>query len=403
LVEDKLITLKQEMDENLFNGIIPFWLKNVLDFESNGFNGIVLPNLVIKKDAEKGLLMAARALWLFSRAYSLKNNDDYIKAAKLLYDYLQRYFLDSVHGGYYWLLNYKGEPLDETKKAYGQAFALYALSEYASVSHDNNALEAAHSLFLLMEEKFRDREYGAYIESGLRDFSENPVMKLSDREPAAVKTMNTNLHVMEALANYALHFPSDNVLAALKDETDSFIDNILLPAGHLGMFFNREWEPLNDRISYGHDIEAAWLLTEAAHLTKDKELIEKAAKASVFLSRTAVYEAFDKDGGITCEGDSHGHHEGFKEWWMQAEAIVGFINAFELTNKMIYLEKALSLWDYCKKKLISPEGEWYFYINKDGTTDKTKELAGPWKCPYHTGRACMEVTRRVDTIIQRIR
>jgi len=212
--------------------------------------------------------------------------------------------------------------------------------------------------------------------------------------------MNTNLHVMEAYSALALHFPGNNIRAALEREIYAFRNFIVRKTGHLGMFFSMDWNLLSGLISYGHDLEASWLLTEAAKITGNNELINDCREASILLSETALKEAIDADGGIICEGDENGpHRNNFKEWWAHPEAMVGFLNAFELTKKEIFLEKSLSVWEYCKKTLIRPEGDWYFYVDKDGNSDTKHEIAGQWKCPYHTGRACMEVRERLDKFL----
>lgn len=395
----KLDLYKGEVETELVSNILDFWLRNVLDFETGGFNGKVEADGTPDPRAEKGVLMATRALWTFSRAYRMLGDPEYLKAGGLLFNYIEKHFIDHEHGGVYWLLDHEGRAVDTEKKIYGQAFAIYGLSEFAKVSGNEKAKQLAFSLFELTEKYGRDSEHNGYIESRLRDWSPNPVMKLSSREPEAPKTMNTNLHVMEAYATLALHFPSDKILEALKSETEIFKRHIVRPYGHLGMFFSMDWKLLSGLISYGHDLEASWLLTEAAEIVKDGRLLAECKDASVLLSETALKEAIDADGGVICEGDEKGPHKMFKEWWAQPEGMVGFMNAYQLTKNEVFIEKSLALWEYCKKMLIRPEGEWYFYVDADGKTDTKKEIAGQWKCPYHTGRACIEISERILNII----
>jgi mannobiose 2-epimerase len=398
---DKLILSRYagEVEAELVSNILDFWMRNVIDYDTGSFNGSVSGDGTINPKADKGVLMATRALWTFSRAYKTIPDAEYLKTADLLFNYIDRHFIDKEYGGVYWLLDYSGIPVKTEKKIYGQAFALFGLAEYAKASGNKKALELASDLFDLCEKFGRDHESGGYIESYLRGWEPAPVMKLSSREPDAPKSMNTNLHVMEAYSTFAHHFPDDKIKEALEKEVHSFKNFIVRKAGHLGMFFDMDWKLLSENISYGHDLEASWLLTEAAENTGNKELITESREASILLAETALQEAIDKDGGIICEGDEKGPHiKNFKEWWMQAEAMVGFLNAYQITKKEIFLEKSLSLWEYSKKMLIRPEGEWYFYVGADGITDKTRELAGQWKCPYHTGRACIEVHERLTAL-----
>lgn len=400
---DKLILSRYaaEVEAELVSNILDFWMRNVIDFDNNTFNGSVMGDGTINPKADKGVLMATRALWTFSRSYQSIKDEEYLKTANLLYKYISEYFIDKEFGGVYWLLDYAGIPVNTEKKIYGQAFALFAFAEYAKVSGNNEALDKASALFDLCEKYGRDTESGGYIESRLRGWEPAPVMKLSSREPDAPKSMNTNLHVMEAYSTLAHYFPEAKFKQALEKEVYVFKNYIIRKTGHLGMFFDMDWNLLSGLMSYGHDLEASWLLMEAAENTRNDELVNDCRESSILLSETALKEAIDKDGGIICEGDENGPHlKNFKEWWAQPEAMVGFLNAYQLTKRDIFLEKSLSLWEYSKKMLIRPEGDWYFYVGRDGKPDKVHEIAGQWKCPYHTGRACIEVRERLDKILK---
>jgi mannobiose 2-epimerase len=324
---------------------------------------------------------------------------EYLKTADLLFNYIDRFFVDKAYGGTYWMLDHAGRPLDSIKKFYGQSFTMYGLTEYAKASGSVKALDMAYELFSLCEKYGRDRKHGGYIESRARDWSESPDLRLSDREPASPKSMNTNLHVMEALATLGGYYRDPKVLEALESIIDVYITKILQPNGHFGMFFSMEWKKLSELMSYGHDIEGSWLLTEAAEFSGNMELLHSTEKAAMFMAETAIKEAIDADGGIFCEGDEKGPHKMFKEWWAQPEGMVGFMNAYQYTKDDKYIEQSLAIWEYCKKKLLRPGGEWYFYVSADGSTDTTKDLAGPWKCPYHTGRACIETSERLEKIL----
>jgi cellobiose epimerase len=397
--KQKLSRYAGEVEAELVGNILDFWLRNVIDFDTGGFNGSVMGDGTINPKADKGVLMATRALWTFSRAYNSLKDPEYLKAADLLYKYISEYFIDKEFGGVYWLLDYSGIPIQTEKKIYGQAFAIYGLTEYAKASDNKNAFVLARGLFDLCEKYGHDPDSGGYIEARLRDWAAAPVMKLSSREPDAPKTMNTNLHVMEAYSNFAHYFPEAKIKQALEKEIYAFKNYIVKKNGHLGMFFDMDWNQLSGHISFGHDLEASWLLMEAAENTWNDELVKECREASLLLSETALKDAIDKDGGIICEGDEKGPHlKNFKEWWAQPEAMVGFLNAYQLTKKEIFLEKSLALWEYSKKMLIRPEGDWYFYVGADGRPDKIHEIAGQWKCPYHTGRACMEVHERLNKI-----
>src|SRR5208337_3176058 len=144
---------------------LDFWMKNVIDYDSGGFNGSVGGDGVANPRADKGIIMATRILWTFSRVYMKLGDAQYLKTAEIIYKYILDYFVDKKHGGVFWLLDYKGNPVDETKKFYGQAFAIYAFSEFAKASGTRQALEEANKLFGFVEKYGRDLKYGGYIDA----------------------------------------------------------------------------------------------------------------------------------------------------------------------------------------------------------------------------------------------
>ncbi len=391
-----LLKYKNEVLAEVRDNILEFWMKNVIDYDSGGFNGSVAGDGTINAGADKGLLMATRILWTFSRAYMELKDPRYLKTSDLMFNYISNYFIDKEHGGAFWLLDCRGKPKDRMKKLYGQGFTVFALAEYAKASLNGRALNMANDLFALCEKYGRDREFGGYIDALGHDWSKTGDTRLSAREMNAPKSMNTNLHVMEAYSALAGYYRDKKVTEALESLVNVFNKKIYRPSRHLAMFFDMKWKKQSDLISYGHDIETSWLMTEAAEVTGNRQLMHDTTVRSIAIAQISLKQAIDKDGGLFCEGDSKGPHKMFKEWWMQAEAMVGYMNAYQLTGKEIFLEQSVSFWEYCKKKLIRPEGGWYFYATKDGAPDTAHEIAGQWKCPYHTGRTCFEIRKRIE-------
>jgi mannobiose 2-epimerase len=399
----KLEIYGKEVVAELRNNILPFWMNNVIDYKSGGFLGAINGDGTPDPAADKGAIMAARILWTFSRAYIKFKDEKYRKAAELMNGYVMDYFIDKEYGGVYWMLDSAGKPLDTVKKFYAQGFMLFGLAEFSKASGDKKALAEARELFALCEKYGRDKKNGGYIDALGRGWEKIDDMRLSSKELNAPKSMNINLHIMEAFAVLDMYHRDSKVTKALEDIVRVFISKIIQPNHHFDLFFDMEWNSQADIISYGHDIEGSWLITEAAHIAGNKALIKEAEAAGISLAEEILLHGIDNDGGLLNEGDSNGPHNGphdrGKEWWMQAEAMVGFLNAYEITGREIYLDKSMSAWEYVKKYVIRPQGEWYFLINKDGTPDVSQQLAGQWKCPYHNGRACMEVYERISKLL----
>jgi mannobiose 2-epimerase len=385
---------RKETLAELTDNILAYWLKNVVDFDLDSFHGYIDGKGVVDPKADKGVILATRILWAFSRAHTKLKDEKYLRAAELMARYIRDHFLDKEHGGVFWMLDSEGAAVDKTKKFYGQAFAIYAFAEYFEASGDRQALSEAKKLFDLMEKHGRDHVEGGYIDAVGSDWSPIPDTRLSDKDLNTPKSMNTNLHVLEAYAELAKQDPKGPVVEALESLVNIFLDKIIRPNRHFGLFFDHSWNEVSGNISYGHDIEGSWLLFEAAERTGNESLVKKVTPIAVEMAHVAMEEALDAEGGVLSEREKNGTLKPDKEWWMTAEAMVGFFNTYELTGNDAYLEKSISAWKFCKKYFVRPDGEWYEAINDKGEPYFDRELVGPWKCPYHSGRACMEIIER---------
>ena len=177
------------------------------------------------------------------------------------------------------------------------------------------------------------------------------------------------------------------------------LDRILDPTTfHLGLFFANDWSPQTDRISFGHDIEAAWLLHEAAAVVGDPGLLARVRKVAVEIARVTSEQALDPDGSLLYEANSKGLTQTMKEWWPQAEGAVGFVDAFQISGEKKYLQAGLRLWDFIEREIVDREyGEWYRSVSREGIKSKDAKVSF-WKCPYHNGRTCLELIDRLKGI-----
>lgn len=389
--------MKYETQRDLIENILPFWMKNMPD-PSGGFLGRIDGTGTVVPDAGKGAILNARILWTFSAAWIHFHDRRYLDAAERAYLYIRDNFIDKEYGGVYWCLGPDGTPLDTKKQFYAIAFTVYALSEYYAACRDVAALDLAVSLYRSIEDHSLDREREGYLEACSRDWKPIEDMRLSEKDRNDAKTMNTHLHILEAYTGLYRVWRDKELAASLGNTIELFLDRIIGPDGHLILFFDREWEPQSTMFSYGHDIEASWLLCEAASVLGDEKLLQRVENASMRVASASV-EGFSDDGGMLYEYDPvSGYRNDSREWWVQAETVVGCINQFRLTGDEVWKERALSEWNFIKKNIICPDGEWYWAaIPKGGgfVPDTVNDRAGFWKCPYHNARMCLEIIDRI--------
>ncbi len=382
-----------EVKENLIENIIPFWEK-LRDNEHGGYYGLLDFDLNLHKEATKGVILNSRILWFFTNAYTTLGDKGCLEHAKHAYEFLKNFCLDKEYGGVYWSLNYKGEAEDSTKHTYNQAFAIYALSSYYGATKDEEALKIAYGLYDLIETKCRDSV--GYLEAFDRTFTPVDNDKLSENGLMASKTMNTLLHVFEAYTELYRVDGKEEVGNRLRWMMDQFADVLYNKERRiLEVFFDENMNTISDLNSYGHDIEASWLIDRGCEVLGDSAYTEKMLKVTNALREHILEAGFD---GTSLNNEIFkGEIDTTKVWWVQAEALLGYINGYQLdSTKTEYLEASKKLWNFINTYIIDKrEGsEWFYDLNKDGEPESKKEIVGPWKCPYHNGRMCFEVIHR---------
>ena len=384
-----------EIRKELVNGIIPFW-KNLRDDEYGGYYGLLDYDLNLDKKAEKGCILNSRITWFFANAYLLLKDESLLDEAKHGYEFLKNKCLDKEYGGIYWSLNYDGTPKDTTKHTYNQAFCIYALSTYYAASKDAEALKIAMQLFGKIETTCMDE--AGYLEAFTRDFKPESNEKLSENGVLADKTMNTLLHVFEAYTELYRVSKETKVKERLMWIMDVFADKVYNPKLHRQeVFFDKNYNSIIDLHSYGHDIETAWLMDRGTEVLGDETYTERMGAITRDLTSQIYKVAFDGHSlANECEKGVVNEH---RVWWVQAEAIVGFLNGYEKdSQKKEYLEAAESIWEFIKEHVMDKrEGsEWFWEVDKEGKPYEGRPIVEPWKCPYHNGRMCMEVIRRMS-------
>ncbi len=415
----EIAQIKAEMQDVVENNILSFWFNKMQDGQRRGFYGQMRGDGTLVPDADKGCILNARILWSFSAAYRVLGKPDYLMAATRAKDYILEHFIDKIYGGTYWSLNAEGNPLDTKKQFYAIGFVIYGLSEYARATGDPEAFDYAIRLFDGIEQHSWDPQYGGYIEACTREWDTIADMRLSDLDANYPKSQNTHLHIIEPYTNLFRLMQerpelmqgrpcplatgeswgdvSLRVEKSLRQLIDIFCDKILNPeTHHLDLFFDMDWTRGAGWLeSYGHDIECSWLMHEAALVLGDKQVLQK-VEPIVRLVAKASEKGLNADGSMTHEANlDTGHIDADRHWWVQAEAVVGFLNIYQYFGDTDALQHGLRCWQYIKDNLIDwKNGEWFWSRDPQGNINLKDDHAGFWKCPYHNSRMCLEIIER---------
>lgn len=381
--------------ESELENILTYWRNNTVDRALGGFIGQIAEGEVIHPDAEKGSVLNARILWSFSAAYNFSGDLKDLYLAQHSFLYIKAHFIDTKHGGVYWSLDHNGLPKDRKKQIYAIAFTIYGLSEYHLAAGDNEALDLAIALFRNIELHSFDPVDGGYFEAFAENWDPVPDLRLSQKDANEKKTMNTHLHVLEAYTTLYKIWPDEHLKNQIISLLGVFNNYIINTNGHLGLFFDEKWNRKSSEVSYGHDIEASWLLLEAAEMIKHQELTLHFKSMAIKIAGASA-DGIDDKAMIYEYSPEDNHRNDEKHWWVQAEAMVGFLNAFEISKNPAFLKHFDRIWTYTKKYIIDHQnGEWFWGRNGDGTLMPKQDKAGLWKCPYHNSRACMEIISRL--------
>lgn len=382
------VIIQQELEQS----ILPFWMR-LKDEQYGGLYGRVTFDLTPVEVGEKGGIAAARHLWSFSSSYRVLKKPEYLSMATHVYQFIKEACIDKVYGGVYWMLDYRGEVIDDRKHIYAQAFMIYGLSEYYRVTKDKEALDLAMVLYDLIESKGFNEDNGAYKEEFTREWVETPNEMLSENGVIADITMNTHIHILEAYTNLYKVAPSDELKERLNYLLALHYERLYQSDRFLGVFFDQNWKSILDLKSFGHDIEASWLIDEALKVLGNED--PRYHRMVIDIAENIRSVAINDDGSLLNEQEGD-HIDRTRIWWAQAEAALGFYNAYQKTNDAVFRAAAEGCWDFIMKYMKDPRegGEWYWSLDEHNLPIK-RDLVEPWKVSYHNTRSCLELIERM--------
>ena len=376
--------------------IADWWCNYAQDHEQGGFYGEVDAHNQPVKNASKGVILNARILWFFSEAARATGDKRYADCAQRAFDYLLQKFHDPEQGGFYWELDASGQLLNSKKQIYAQGFVIYALSAYFQLSENPVARDQALACFALIEQYGVDRQQQGYLEAFTREWGAIADLRLSEKDLNYPKSQNTHLHVLEAYTSLYQICPSAEVKAALRYNIEMF-DNYMINRSnyHLRMFMDLSWQDFSPGLTYGHDIEAAWLIGRALEVLGDAEYHAQLTPDLVKVAYSILNEAIGPQGQVLDAYDFASKTiSPDNVWWVQAEALVGFLYAYHETGDQRFLQATEKVWAFIQAYQLDHQGgEWLWLSSLDSSTGQPSYKAGFWKCPYHNGRAMIECER----------
>ncbi|MEH6406466.1 MAG: AGE family epimerase/isomerase [Leeuwenhoekiella sp.] len=421
--EDLIAQLETAATTNL----IDKWYPLVIDSTDGGYYSDVTYDFELGETKTKMIVSQARHIWTTSKAAELypDSSSSYLNYAKHGFEFLRDVMWDKENGGFHNLITKQGKPISkygEDKTAYGNSFAIYALAEYYRASKNEEALELAKTTFNWLEEHSHDQEYKGYYQSLKLDGT--PIERTADLESTSevgYKDQNSSIHLLEAFTNLYEVWPDGVVAERINELLVLIRDTITTEKGYMNLFFEKDWTPVTykdqsneeikkhyylDHVSFGHDVETAYLMLEASHAIGIKNDTLTLNKGKIMVDH-ALNNGFDNevggfyDGGYYFKGDDKitvVNEE--KNWWSQAEGLntLLLMNHYFPEDKINYREHFDKLWDYTQKYTMDTEhGGWYEWGIDKTPSSKTALKGQIWKTTYHNFRAltnCIEQLKK---------
>jgi mannobiose 2-epimerase len=408
--------LRDKIHASLVDDMTKHWFPRSVD-PDGGFHQTYDRDWTPLPDSDRSLVYQSRMTWTaaaFAR-YSHAHRDEYAGYARRGVEYLDRTMRDGPTGGFHWIVGRDGKAstgLGTEKHVYGTAFALYAASSVFEVTHDETALKVARDAFDWLEKHAHDAKRGGYFEALTRDGQpiltwdpSAPLGKRTDRLGVyyGFKTMNSHIHLLEALAEFYKVEKTPLVKQRLEETLAIVRDKIAVEPGALNLYLTLDWQAAPAHDSFGHDIETAYLLLEAAEVLGIADDPRTVVMARSLVDHALDWGWDDQNGGFYDKGDVFAGkaYDTTKVWWTQAEGLNALLLMHVKHGKTTdrYWKAFRKQWSFIEAHMIDPvHGGWYWETTRDGTPSGETRKATPWKANYHTGRALMNVATMLDQI-----
>jgi mannose/cellobiose epimerase-like protein (N-acyl-D-glucosamine 2-epimerase family) len=421
--KNDVLALKKEAENHLVNELLPFWTSRMKDEVNGGFLTHFDKDGNDSGEDEKSLIAQTRCLYTVSSAHRAGyGNGQFAILARHGADFLINKMWDKEFGGFYWMMDRKGNVKIDQKIIYGHSFAIYSLSEYTLATGDPRGIEYAEKVFDMIQKYCVDSMYGGYWEMFHRDWILcGPGSQGGDR-----KTLDVHMHLMEAFTTLFECTGKDVHRRKLLEVIDLLIYRIIHPVYKTGIpQFYKDWTVApqikfdivwgwdrfsaegqkgnaTDNTCYGHNAEFAWLLLHAFDILKIEPDIYSGLFKTIF--DHTVDNGIDREyGGVYVEGPhSGGVYDKEKEFWQQAEVLIGLLDAVILFGDEKYWDSYRNVHRFVFDKMINKGvGEWYPLMSRRGDPIWT-HMGHSWKINYHTVRSMVQSIKRLGKIESKI-
>jgi mannobiose 2-epimerase len=418
-----LDTIESQMRYAAKQGLLNVYYPRNIDTLYGGYLSTFSFDFKPVGEQDKMIVTQSRNVWSTAKAAMFYHDTSYIAMSRHGFYFLRDKMWDKQYGGFYSLVTRDGTPKSIIKEAYGNAFAIYGMSAYYECSHDTAALNFAKTAFMWLEKNSHDPVYKGYYQHLNRDGSH--VVRTADVKSTSdlgYKDQNSSIHILEALTELYKVWPDDLVRQRLQEMLELIRDKIVTTKGYLQLYFTYDWKPISyrdsadsiikknhyiDHVSFGHDVETAYLMQEADETLNGKASVKTLAVGKKMVDHALKNGWDNKVGGFYDEGYYFKNKPGItityntKNWWAQAEALNTLLMFSEMYpyDAMQYRQKFYKEWQYVQTYLIDHEhGDWYEEGLDNSPEYKAKLKAQIWKTTYHNFRALMNCINRIDSI-----
>jgi mannobiose 2-epimerase len=403
---DAYIKIAGEVEQVLHADVLNVWFPRAVDKKWGGYHSHFARDWQWLPSDGKFSVFQGRMTWVSSQVVlrEPQMREQFIPVVRQGVEYLTNVLWDKEDGGFYWGLDDDGHitpQFTDHKHLYGNSFCIFGLAAAYQATHDPKALDLAKRAFEWMDKHAHDSEHGGYFEWLTRDgtpVASKPGSGEADKNfvgPSGYKSMNTHIHLLEALVQLYQVWPDPTVKARLEELLTIVRDKICVDPGVMNLYFTNDWRPIPDHDSYGHDVETAYLMLEA-----DEALHGKASRATEIMAKMLVDHSLTygwdaKNGGLFREGTTFGKAEDTsKEWWVQAESLNALLMMHERYGKQdpTYFQRFLEQWSFIQQHTIDAEYHGLYNLTTAEGKPISHDKGSIWKAAYHDGRAFWNVS-----------